>query len=97
LIKPVLRPPEKHQLGYNNILLPHEQAVSDDVMADMAALLKLGVENVRACLSQGVALPVTYTANRVEAELVTERLRELGLDCLTRPASRLIFPGTTLF
>jgi hypothetical protein len=83
LIKPVLRPPEKHQLGYNNILLPHEQAVSDDVMADMAALLKLGVENVRACLSQGVALPVTYTANRVEAELVTERLRELGLDCLT--------------
>ena len=83
LIKPVLRPPEKHQSGYNNILLPHEQAVSDEVTADAAALLKLSVENVRACLSQGVALPVTYTANRVEAELVTERLRELGLNCLT--------------
>jgi len=83
LIKPVLRPPEKHQLGYNNILLPHAQAVSDEVVADTAALLKLSAENVRACLSQGVALPVTYTANRVEAELVTERLRELGLDCLT--------------
>ena len=83
LIKPVLRPPEKHQSGYNNILLPHEQAVSDEVMADAAALLKLSVENVRACLSQGAALPVTYTANRVEAELVTERLRELGLNCLT--------------
>ena len=26
LIKPVLRPPEKHQSGYNNILLPHEHA-----------------------------------------------------------------------
>jgi hypothetical protein len=83
LIKPVLRPPEKHQLGYNNILLPHEQAVSDEVIADMSGLLKLSEENVRACLSQGVALPVTYTANRVEAELVTERLRELGLQCLT--------------
>ena len=83
LIKPVLRPPEKHQLGYNNILLAHEQAVSDEVVADAAALLKLSAENVRACLSQGVALPVTYTANRVEAELVTERLREMGLDCLT--------------
>ena len=59
LIKPVLRPPEKHQLGYNNILLPHEQAVSDEVVADMAALLKLSAANVRACLSQGVALPVS--------------------------------------
>src|SRR5215211_1649138 len=72
LIKPVLRQPEKHQLGYNNILLPHEQAVSDKVVAGAAALLKLSIENVRACLSQGVPLPVTYTANRVEAELVTE-------------------------
>ncbi len=83
LIKPALRPPEKHQLGYNNILLPHEQAVSDEVVAGAAELLKLTAENVRACLSQGVPLPVTYTANRVEAELVTERMRELGLDCLT--------------
>jgi hypothetical protein len=41
------------------------------------------VENVRDAMSQGVALPVTRTASRVEAELVTERLRELGLDCLT--------------
>ena len=83
LIKPALRPPEKHQLGYNNILLPHEQVVSDEVIDGAAALLKLSAENVRACLSQGVALPVTYTANRVEAELVTERLGELGLQCLT--------------
>jgi hypothetical protein len=83
LIKPVLRPPEKHQLGYNNILLPHEQAVSDGVIASAAELLKLSAENVRACLSQGVALPVTRTANRVEAELVTERMREFGLQCLT--------------
>jgi hypothetical protein len=83
LIKPVLRPPEKHQLGYNNILLPHEQVVSDEVVAGAAELLKLSAENVRACLSQGIALPVTRTANRVEAELVTERLHELGLQCLT--------------
>ena len=83
LIKPALRPPEKHQLGYNNILLPHEQAVSDEVVAGAAELLKLTAENVRACLSQGVPLPVTRTVSSVEAELVTERMRELGLDCLT--------------
>jgi hypothetical protein len=83
LIKPVLRQPEKHQLGYNNILLPHEQAVSPEVIANAAELLKLSAENVQACLSQGVPLPVTRTASRVEAELVTDRLNELGLHCLT--------------
>jgi hypothetical protein len=83
LIKPVLRQPEKHQLGYNNILLPQEQAVTDKVIADAAALLKLSVENVSDVISQKVALPVTRTASGVEAELVTDRLRELGLECLT--------------
>ncbi len=82
LIKPVLRPPEKHQVGYNNILLPQDQVVADSVIADAAALLKLSVENVRDVISQSVALPVTRTASRVEAELVTDRLRELGLNCV---------------
>ncbi|HEY6217328.1 MAG TPA: hypothetical protein VIW74_11695 [Pyrinomonadaceae bacterium] len=83
LIKPVLRPPEKHQLGYNNILLPHDQAVGDSVIAGAAALLKLSAENVRQVMSQNVALPVARTASREESELVTERLRDLGLQCLT--------------
>jgi len=83
LIKPVLRPPEKHQLGYNNILLPQDQAVSEEVVARAAALLKLNAENVREVMSQGVPLPVARTASREESELVTERLRDLGLQCLT--------------
>jgi hypothetical protein len=83
LIKPALRPPEKHQSGYNNILSPYDQVVADEVIADAAALLKLSVEKFRDVLSQGLALPVTHTASRVEAELVTDRLRELGLRCLT--------------
>ena len=83
LIKPVLRPPEKHQLGYNNILLPDDQAVADSVIAGAAALLKLSAENVRQVMSQNVALPVARTASREESELVTERLRDLGLQCLT--------------
>jgi hypothetical protein len=83
LIKPVLRPPEKHQLGYNNILLPQDQAVSDEVVATAAALLKLSTENVREIVSHKIALPVARTASREESELVTQRLRELGLRCLT--------------
>jgi len=82
LRKPVLRPPEKHQLGYNNILLPQDQAVSAEVMADAATLLKLSEENLQEILSHALPLPVARTASREEAELVDERLRDLGLRSL---------------
>jgi len=83
LRKPVLRPPEKHQLGYNNILLPQDQAVSAEVVAAAAALLKLTSDNLQEILSQGIPLPVARTASREEAELVFVRLRDLGLQCVT--------------
>jgi len=82
LRKPVLRPPEKHQLGYNNILLPQDQAVSAEMMAEAAAFLKLTPGNLQELMAQGVALPVACTASREEAELVFDRLRELGWQCL---------------
>ena len=83
LRKPVLRPPEKHQLGYNNILLPSEQAAPEEMISEAAKLLKLSPENVRELVSQSVPMPVARTASREEAELVSVRLRDLGLDCLT--------------
>lgn len=83
LVKPVLRPPEKHQLGYNNILLAKDQAGSEKVVAEAAVLLKLSVENVREVVVQGTALPVARTASLEESELVTERLHALGFQCLT--------------
>lgn len=82
LRKPVLRQPEKHQLGYNNIVLPVE-GVATEVINDAAALVKLSAENVRQLLSQDVAMPIARTASREEAELVTLRLRDLGLQCVT--------------
>jgi hypothetical protein len=82
LRKPVLRQPEKHQLGYNNILLPME-GVATEVINDAAALVKLSAENVQQLLSQSVPMPVARTASREEAELVTLRLRDLGLKCVT--------------
>ena len=81
LRKPVLRQPEKHQLGYNSILLSQEQ-VSAETIGDAAALLKLSEENFQEILSQGVPLPVARTASREEAELVCERLRDLGMKSL---------------
>jgi hypothetical protein len=83
LRKPVLRQPEKHQPGYNNILIPRDRVVPDEVIIETASLLKLSPENVRALMSQSVPMPVARTASREEAELVTQRLRDLGLTCTT--------------
>ena len=83
LRKPVLRQPERHQLGYNNILLPCEREATTEIVAEAASLLKLPAENVQELISQGMPMPVARTANREEAELVTLRLGDLGLDCVT--------------
>ena len=82
LRKPVLRQPEKHQLGYNNILLP-ASPVSTEVVDEAATLLKLSMENMQQLMSQSVPVPVARTGSREEADLVTLRLRDLGLSCLT--------------
>ena len=82
LRKPVLRPPDKHQLGYNNILLPADRRVPEAI-AEAATLLKLTPENVERVMSETVPLPVARTGSREEAKLVCDRLRELGLECLT--------------
>jgi hypothetical protein len=83
LRKPVLRPPEKHQLGYNTILLPQDQVPSQEICAEAAELLKLSVENLHEILASGTPLPVARTASREEAELVFNRMQDLGLSCLS--------------
>ncbi len=83
LRKPVLRQPEKHQPGYNNILTPPGTVLATQTVNEAAELLKLAPENVQALMSQIVPMPVARTASREEAELVTERLRDLGLTCTT--------------
>src|SRR5678816_4433273 len=63
LRKPVLRQPEKHQLGYNSILLPVE-GITTEMVADAAALVKLSTENVQQLVSQNVPMPVARTVSR---------------------------------
>ena len=76
---PVLRPPEKHQTAYNNILFPVESMLSDEVVTQAAELLKLSAENLNRIIAENVPLPVACTASRDEAELVFNRLRNAGL------------------
>jgi hypothetical protein len=82
LRKPVLRPPEKHQPGYNSILLPSAEPTAE-VLSQVADLLKLSAESLQRIVAEKVPLPVACTASREEAELVFTRLRDLGVETIT--------------
>ena len=79
----MLRPPEKHQLGYNTILLSQDQVPSPEIIADAAELLKLSADRLHEIFAARIPLPVARTASREEAELVFNRLQDLGLSCLS--------------
>jgi hypothetical protein len=82
LRKPVLRPPQKHQTAFNNILLPTNSELTDETVTEGAELLKLSAENLKRIIAEKVPLPVACTASREEAELVFNRLRDVGLEAI---------------
>src|SRR5258705_6903037 len=83
LRKPSLRPPDKHQPGYNSIILPQDRLLADEELAEAAALLKLDPTDLQRIVSAQLPLPLARTASQQEAELVCERLRDLGLKAIT--------------
>ena len=83
LRKPVLRRPEKHQLGYNTIVLPGPATLTPDQINDAASLLKLKEPDLERILAEGTPLPLARTASREEAELILDRLQSLGLRVVT--------------
>jgi len=84
LRKPSLRPPEKGQPGYNSIFLPLAQSsLADNVLTEAAELLKLTPEDLELIVSARRSLPLSRTASPEEAQLVFERLRDLGLETVT--------------
>lgn len=82
LRKPILKQPEKHQTAYNNILLPGEQDLPDEDVTQAADLLKLSAENLKRIIAAKIPLPLACTASREEAELVLNRLRDVGLQTI---------------
>ncbi|HKV36501.1 MAG TPA: hypothetical protein VJP89_19325 [Pyrinomonadaceae bacterium] len=82
LRKPMLRRPEKHQLGYNTIYLPGDDLPAEAVR-EAATLLKLKEPDLERVLSENVPLPLARTASREEAELIFGRLQDLGFRVVT--------------
>ena len=83
LRNPMLRPPQKHQTAYNNILLPNDTELLPELVAEAASLLKLSVDSLEHIIAERSPLPVACTASRDEAELVLRRLGDLGVQTVT--------------
>lgn len=85
LQQPTLRPLEKWELGYNNVLLPPVANLNDQVVNDVADLLRSHADELKPILMSSVPLPLARTATNDEAQLVQRRLGELGINSLIVP------------
>ena len=104
LQKPALRPLEKWEQGYNNIILPRsanalppdpQQAetrglnLTDAELSQTTELLRLTVADVVRILSLGMPLPLARAATMDEAVLVQRRLSRLRIDTVIVPDADL--------
>jgi hypothetical protein len=80
LQKPALRPLEKWEQGYNNILLPPAANLTDENRAEAADLLRLGAAELDRILSSEIPLPLARATTIDEATLVQRRLSTLGIN-----------------
>ena len=100
LQKPALRPLEKWEQGYNNILLPsaandplidithsdpRPSNLTDADVAEAADLLKLTPEDLARILSLSLALPLARASTIDEASLIKRRLSRLRIDTIIVP------------
>jgi hypothetical protein len=79
LQKPSLRPLEKWERGYNNILLPPIANLPEGKLTDAAELLRVSQADLARILSAATPLPLARTATREEAELLERRLEKLDI------------------
>ncbi len=91
LQKPALRPLEKWEQGYNNILLPPVANLTAADLAQAADLLRLRPEDLNLILSSETPLPLARAATIDEAQLVERRLKLLGIESNIMPDAE---PGT---
>ena len=80
---PVLRRPEKHEVGYNTIVLPSSEALSREAIEAAASFLRLKQGDLERILAEGVALPLARTASRDEAKLIADRLQAAAFRVIT--------------
>jgi hypothetical protein len=80
LRRPTLRQPEKHEPGFNSIFVSLED--TNDLI-NAASLLKLPLEILEGIVATKQPLPLARTASIEEAELVFDRLHDVGIKVIT--------------
>lgn len=81
LRRPTLRQPEKWEEGFNVVL--HEKAkATDELLKEVASLLRLEGEAARRILEAAEPLPLARVPSMEEARLIEERLGGAGLGLL---------------
>ena len=91
LKKPALRPLEKWEQGYNNILLPPVANLTAADLVEASDLLRLRAEDLGRILASATSLPLARAATIDEAQLVQRRLSGLGINSSIMPDAE---PGT---
>lgn len=79
-LKPSLKPVQTWAVGYNNIFLTQDKAISGDVVSEVAGFLKLNINDLSRLLSSTTPVPLARTDTRKEAELIERRLKVLGFE-----------------
>ncbi len=85
LQKPTLRPLEKWEQGYNNILLPPAANPGEENLVPAADLLRLRPDDLARILTSSMPLPLARAATMDEASLVQRRLTGLGINSCIMP------------
>ena len=89
LQKPALRPLEKWEQGFNNILLPPVANITTEKLAAAADLLRLSVDDLNRIFASPLPLPLARAAGLDEAILIQRRLKNLGINSHIMPDADL--------
>lgn len=82
LQKPALRPLEKWEQGYNNILLPPAANLTESCLAEAADFLRLETDELQRIVASNMPLPLARSSSKEEAELIQRHLRTAELTSL---------------
>ena len=89
LQKPALRPLEKWEQGYNNILLPPVVNLTAAKLAEASDLLRLQPDDLNRIFSSATPLPLARAATIDEARLIERRLNTLEINSCIMPEADL--------
>ncbi|HXD30092.1 MAG TPA: hypothetical protein VN643_03180 [Pyrinomonadaceae bacterium] len=92
--KPSLRPLEKWEQGYNNILIKVSGELKDDSIEEAAGFLRLQSGDLRRLVNSLTPLPLARTSVSEEANLIRETLASLGLVTIIVPDEFLRLEAT---